>query len=240
MPSLPRRAVIAITSAHAKLYPNDGETGLFVTEALHPFEIFRKAGFEVDLVSETGSYVADAISLTDQWISGEDKKTYEDHNSEFRSKLDKLLKPSDIDATKYGLFFASAGHAALIDYPDAKGLQAIAAKIWEDGGIVSAVCHGGAILPGIKDKSGKSIIAGRKVTGFTDRGEKELGALDEIKSWNRPTIESAAAGAGAEYVAPDGPWDAFQVTDGRLVTGVNPQSAVVTAEAAVKDFDSLQ
>lgn len=239
MPSVPRRAVIAITSASAKLYPNDGETGLFVTEALHPFEVLRKAGFEVDLVSETGHYVPDAMSLQEPWISAEEKKIYDDHNSEFRSKLDKLFKPSDIDASKYGLFFASAGHAALIDYPDAKGLQAIAAQIWENGGIVSAVCHGGAILPGVKDKSGKSIISGRKVTGFTDRGEKELGALEEIKSWNRPTIESASASAGAEYVAPNGPWDAFQVTDGRLVTGVNPQSATVTAEAAVKDFESL-
>ena len=40
---------------------------------------------------------------------------------------------------QYGLFFASAGHASLIDYPDAKGLQSIAAKIYTDGGIVSAV-----------------------------------------------------------------------------------------------------
>lgn len=51
----PRRAMIAVTSAHAPLYPNDKETGLFVTEALHPFNVFRKAGFEVDLVSETGA-----------------------------------------------------------------------------------------------------------------------------------------------------------------------------------------
>jgi putative intracellular protease/amidase len=40
---------------------------------------------------------------------------------------------------QYGLFFASAGHASLIDYPDAKGLQNIASKIFTAGGIVSAV-----------------------------------------------------------------------------------------------------
>lgn len=194
---VPRRALIAITSAHAQLYPNGGETGLFVTEALHPFEGFRKAGFEVDLVSETGQYVPDALSLTKPWITDEELKVFEDHNSEFRSKLDHLHKPSDIDASKYGLFFASAGHAALIDYPDAKGVQELAAKIWENGGIVSAVCHGGAILPGVKDQSGQSIIHGRKVTGFTTKGEEELGALAEIQSWKRPTIEESAKDAGA-------------------------------------------
>ena len=94
----PRRALIAITSAHAPLYPEGKETGLFVTEALHPFKVFRDAGFEVDLVSETGRYQPDWLSLTADWLPEEDKKVWEDHSSEFRSKLDKLLKPSDIKA----------------------------------------------------------------------------------------------------------------------------------------------
>lgn len=41
------------------------------------------------------------------------------------------------------------------------------------------------------------MIAGRKVTGFTTRGEEEEGVLDTIKSWNRPTIEASAATSGA-------------------------------------------
>ena len=40
---------------------------------------------------------------------------------------------------QYGLFFASAGHAALIDYPHAKGLHKIASDIWNAGGVAAAV-----------------------------------------------------------------------------------------------------
>lgn len=40
-------------------------------------------------------------------------------------------------------------------------------------------------------------------------------------------------------VSPAGPWDVFTITNGRIVTGANPASAHVTAEAAVKAFDSL-
>lgn len=59
-------------------------------------------------------------------------------------------------------------------------------------------CHGGAIFPGIIDpKTGKSVISGKKVTGFTTKGEEEEGILDTIKSWNRPTIEATAADCGA-------------------------------------------
>lgn len=59
-------------------------------------------------------------------------------------------------------------------------------------------CHGGAIFPGIIDKStGRSVIAGKKITGFTTKGEEEEGVLDTIKSWKRPTIEASAADSGA-------------------------------------------
>lgn len=81
----------------------------------------------------------------------------------------------------------------------------MASKMYGDGAIISAVCHGGAIFPGIiSPLTGQSIIHGRNVTGFTTKGEEEEGVLDTIKSWNRPTIEKAAADSGATYVSPPG------------------------------------
>lgn len=135
-------------------------------------QVFRKADFEVDLVSETGTYAPDWLSTTEDWLPATDRAVYEDHNSEFRRKLDHLLKPADIEWARYGLFFASAGHASLIDYPDATGLQGLASEIYGAGkGIMSAVCHGGAIFPGVLDKeTGKSVIDGKRVTGFTTKG----------------------------------------------------------------------
>ena len=74
-----------------------------MTEALHPFNVFREAGFEVDLVSETGSYQADWLSQQKDWLSGEDLKTWEDTQSDFRKKLDEHLKPTDIEPGKVRL-----------------------------------------------------------------------------------------------------------------------------------------
>ncbi|KAI4231027.1 MAG: hypothetical protein L6R40_007865 [Gallowayella cf. fulva] len=122
----PRKALIAVTSAHAPLYLGGKETGLFITEALHPFETFKKAGFGVDL--------------------------------------------------------------------------SIASTLYSDGDIISAVCHSGAIFPGvIDDSTGRSIISGQELTGFTTQGEIEAGVIDTIKLWNGPRIEAAATSAGAKW-----------------------------------------
>lgn len=79
---------------------------MFITEALHPFKVFRGAGFEVDLVSESGTYQPDWLSQQEDWLPEADKAVWEDHSSEFRSKLDKLLKPGDIDPANVGRFIS--------------------------------------------------------------------------------------------------------------------------------------
>lgn len=242
--TLPKYALIAVTSASKPLYDLETSepknTGAFIAEILHPFKVFREAGFQVDLISETGSYTPDWLSLQPEFLPEEDRKIYEDKNSEFRQKLDHLLKPSDVtDPTKYGIFFASAGHGSLIDYPTATGLQKIGTAIYKNGGVVSAVCHGGAIFVGMKDENGVSLISGKNVTGFTTQGEKEHNLLPIIESWNADTIEKSAAKCGATYVAPSDPWASFALADGRIVTGVNPSSAEATAKKAVEVFNSL-
>lgn len=97
--SLPRRAIISITSATAALHEGN-PTGLFISEALHPYQEFKKAGFEVDLVSETSKYTVDWLSLQPDFLVPEDRKQWEDLSGEFRQKLDNMRDSSTIDGTK--------------------------------------------------------------------------------------------------------------------------------------------
>jgi D-lactate dehydratase len=93
---LPRRALIAITSATAPLH--DGKpTGMFISEALHPYNVFIAAGFEVDIVSETGKYFVDWLSTTPDFLDDELKKTWEDKTSGFRTKLDHMPDVKTLD-----------------------------------------------------------------------------------------------------------------------------------------------
>ncbi|KAJ4290431.1 plasma membrane heat shock protein [Kalmusia sp. IMI 367209] len=234
-----RRALIAITSAHASLFDGTHTTGVFIGEALHPYNVLKAAGFEVDIASEKGTWTEDWLSLQPGFLSETERKQYDDKNSDFRTEIDKNRKATDLDGSKYGVFFASAGHAALIDYPHATDLKAIASKVWANGGVVSAVCHGPAIFPGINDADGKPIISGRKITGFTTQAEYDMKVMDALKSWGEPLVDEHAKVLGADYVRAEGVWDDFNVVDGRVVTGMNPQSAKSTTEAVVKVFEGL-
>jgi len=237
----PRKAIIAVSSYNGVFYADGKRTGLFYTEALHPYEVFTAAGFEVDLASETGTYGMDQHSEEKPFLVGDDVKVFRNPDHPFNVKLKtQLKKASDVRKEEYGLFFASAGHAAIYDYPKAHGLHAIAADIWKRGGIVAAVCHGPSILPGVIDQqTGKSIIAGKTVTGFTVAGEIELNVLDKIRQDGAVPTEEAVVKAGAAYSSPMHPFDDYSITDGRVVTGANPASARSTAQRALKAFEKL-
>lgn len=239
--TLPRKALISISSYYGVIYPDGTKTGLFYTEALHPFEVFTQAGFEVDLASETGTFGLDDLSLTDRFLAGDDKAVFENPEHPFNVKLNsQLKKATDVDTDEYGLFFGSAGHAALYDYPTAHGLQAIAQDVWSRGGIVAAVCHGPALLPGVIDsQTGKSIIDGKTVTGFTVEGEVVLKVLDKLLADGVIPVVDAVTKVGADYSSPMHPFDDYSITGGRLITGANPASARSGAERAAKAFDAL-
>ena len=237
--TLARKAIIAISSFNGAIYPDGHKTGLFFVEALHPFEVLTTAGFEVDLASETGTYGFDFNSLQPPFLSGSDKAVYNNPSHPFMAKLAKLNKAEDMKLGEYGVFFASAGHAALYDYPTAKNLQALASDVWNRGGIVGTVCHGPAILPGVIDsKTGKSIVDGRTVTGFTIEGELVFNILGKMRHDKVVPIVEAVTAAGGYYSTSMSAFDDYSVTSGRLVTGTNPESGRSTAERIVRLFDN--
>ena len=237
----PPKALIAVSGFNGAIFSDGSKTGVFFTEALHPFEVLTAAGFEVEFASETGKFSFDEVSLTPPFLAGSDKSVHDNADHPFMVRLKSLKKAADLERGEYKVFFASAGHAALYDYPTARGLQAAAEDVWNGGGIVGAVCHGPVLLPGVLDsKSGKSIIDGKTVTGFTTEGEMVLQVLDRLKSDKVLTVQEAVSKAGATYSSPMQAFDDYSITSGRVVTGTNPASARSAAERMVRAFATLQ
>lgn len=229
-----KNVVIAITSYCGPFYADGANTGLFVIEAMHPFNEYRKQGYNVTFVSETGSYGFDDHSLVPDFLSGQDKADFDNAASEFQVGLSQCKRASEVHGADYDIFFAAAGHGTLFDFPTASGLQRIAAEVYAHGGCVAAVCHGPVIFANLLDSAtGKPLVQGKSITGFTDEGEVVLGVMDKMRAEKLPTVEDVARDVGAKYLGPIGPWDDYSVTDGRVVTGVNPASAGSTAKRSI-------
>jgi D-lactate dehydratase len=108
------------------------------------------------------------------------------------------------------------------------------------GGVVGAVCHGPAIMPVIIDsQTGKSIIHGKTVTGFTIEGELIFRILDKLRADGVVPVVEVVTAAGAFYGS-IGAFDDYSITSGRVVTGNNPESGRSASERGVKVFDNLE
>lgn len=115
------------------------------------------------------------------------------------------------------------------DFPDNPDLRRVAETIYNQGGIVSAVCHGVAGLLDLKDSQGQLIIKNRNITGFSDREELLSGMKNQVPFF----LEDRLVSQGAHYRKGWLPFTSFAITDGRLVTGQNPQSPKAVAEAVM-------
>lgn len=227
------RALLAITSYNDKFYEDGARTGVFVVEALHPYQVLVKNGFDVDFVSETGTFGWDEHSLAPDFLSGDDRAVFDDKTSGFIKGMNLAKKPHELNAKNYELFFASAGHGAAYDYPRSPSLQKLVADIYGNNGVIAAVCHGPILFDRLKRNDGELLIANRKITGFTDEGEVLLNVDQVMKKMGMKTVKEVAESNGATYIEPNDPWGSFVVVDGRLVTGVNPSSAAETTQKAI-------
>lgn len=88
------------------------------------------------------------------------------------------------------------------------------------------VCHAPGALVKVRAANGQPLVAGRRVTGFTNSEEAAVG-LSAVVPF---LIEDEFIRLGGHYQkGPD--WQAHVVTDGRLVTGQNPGSSEGVAQA---------
>ena len=212
-----KKALIVVTSVEK--YPDmERATGLWLGEAVHFYDKMVNAGKKVDFVSPRGGYTPlDPVSIQ-QFVQPVDWKYYADET--FRNKLADTLKPEEVNASDYDVIYYAGGHGVVWDFPEDKGLQNIARTIYENQGIISSVCHGAVGLFNITLSDGSLLIKDKTLTGFSNSEEIAAELADHMPYLTEDVLKSK----GANYVKAEQDFTPFAVTDGRLVTGQNPQS----------------
>jgi putative intracellular protease/amidase len=215
-----RRFLLVLTS-HDKLGDTGRRTGYTVSEAADPWQVLTAAGWEVDIATIAGGRPPEDGTDT----SGS-REWREDDT--VQAKLDGAPSVTDVDPARYQAVFFVGGHGTMWDFPGNADLTRIASGVYEDGGVVAAVCHGPAALTTITLSDGSLLVDGKNIAAFTDAEEKAI-SMDSVVPF---LLQSRLEQLGARHTGA-GLWEEHVVTDGRLVTGQNPASAAGVARAAL-------
>jgi putative intracellular protease/amidase len=221
-----KKVLIPVTN-HATLGETDQANGTYAPELTHALSEILAAGFEYDIASIKGGKAP--LYGTD--IEGDSVNAELLANDDFQNRINNTIPVSQINVEDYDAIFYPGGFGLLSDLATDESFAAIAAKHYENGGIVSAVCHGpGALLP-ITLSNGEKLLASKSVTGFTREEEVDFGTIDAIPF----LLEESLARTANQYTKVQ-PWQELVIVDERVITGQNPTSAHGVGKALVKSL----
>lgn len=219
-PATPPKPVLIVLTSHGTKGKTGKPTGFYLGELTHPLAVLEAAGIPVEIASiKGGEPPVDGVELDDATNAHYWK------DDEFRARIRTTLPLADAKPERYSAIFFAGGHGAMWDFPDSPAVQLVTRKIYEQGGVVAAVCHGPAALVNVTLSNGDHLVKGKQVSAFTDDEERAVQLADAVPF----LLASKLAEHGALHQAAPN-WTAKVVVDGRLVTGQNPQSATGVGE----------
>jgi putative intracellular protease/amidase len=197
--------------------------GYWLPEVIEPYELLQQAGFYIDIASPLGGQGKAGGSSR---LSSQQQSWFKE--SSLKKELTNTLTINQVNSQNYQAVYFAGGAGPMFDFINNPAMQKLTAAIYENGGIVSADCHGIAALLNVRLSSGERLITGRKLTAKANHEEG---------SWARRTypflLEDKIMALGGNYSSkPKG--QPHVVIDGRLITGQNPASAIPMTEQLIK------
>ncbi|HEU0022762.1 MAG TPA: type 1 glutamine amidotransferase domain-containing protein [Dehalococcoidia bacterium] len=220
-----QQKILIVLTSHDTLGESGQPTGYWLSELTHFHHVVTEAGYEADFVSPAGGEApVDPISLK---LNDPINKGFME-SPELVFKIKNTLTPEKVNAADYLAIYYVGGHGPMWDIATHDKIADIAKVIYENHGVVSAVCHGSAGLLNIRLSSGKLLLEGKKVTGFCNLEER----LVRKNRWVPFSLEAELKKKAAAYTKKLPTLENVEVSE-RLVTGQNPKSARAVAEKVV-------
>ena len=222
-----RGKILAVVSSTG-VNPNSGKSiGYELTELSRAWYLFEANGYEVEVASPKGG-PAPAV-MDDEDMTDLDNAFLAD--PAVKAKLDHTHRMDRIDPGDYRAIYFVGGKGAFFDFPDAPHIQKAVVDIYENGGVVSAVCHGPAALVNVKLTDDSYLIEGMKISSFTNK--EELLLNKKAETVYPFLLEDRLIERGAVFEQAPLFLNNSSV-DGRLVTGQNPWSTWAVAENTIR------
>lgn len=217
--------VLMVVTSHQELGITGRKTGYFLSEVTHPYKILKEMGCQITIASPRGG----KAPVDERSLDMSDSVNTWFIDSPDSSLLDNTVPLGEILTKNFDALFFAGGHGTMWDFPDDRDILRLTRSVWENGGILAAVCHGPAAFVNATDRNGRPIVAGRTVTSFTNSEEISI-ELDGVVPF---LLQTKLEERGAEFIA-GAQWLPHVAVSDRLVTGQNPASATAVGEAVGK------
>ncbi len=227
MPATTLKVLIVLTS-NAAMGPGGPPTGFWLEEFTSPYYVFADAGAIVEIASVAGGPApVDPRSLEGSGQLPASVDRYR-RDSALQAALKATTPLARVSSNAYDVVFLPGGHGTMWDLPGSEALAGLVARTLARGSVVAAVCHGPAGLVSARFPDGRAVVAGRRVSSFTNAEERAV-KLDGAVPF---LLEDRLRALGATFESgPD--FRPFAIADGKLVTGQNPASSARVAELAI-------
>lgn len=215
--------ILMILTSHDILGDTGQKTGFWLEEFAAPYYVLKDAGAQITLASPKGGQPPIDPKSDDDDAQTEATKRFKS-NEAAQAALAATEVLSTITVDGYDAVFFPGGHGPLWDLAEDADSIRLIEGFAQNNLPIGAVCHAPAIFKNTQH-DGKALVAGKKVTGFTNSEEDAVGLTDVVPF----LVEDMLKSNGAAFVRGDD-WASFVVTDGNLVTGQNPASSEEAAK----------
>ena len=221
--------ILIVLTSHDTLGNTGRKTGFWLEELAAPYYVFKEAGAQLTLASPQGGQPPLDPKSNDTAFQTDETRRFE-ADAEAKAALANTLPLNSVSYEQYDAVFYPGGHGPLWDLAEDKHSIALIENTLNAGKPVALVCHAPGVLRHAKKPDGSPLVAGKKVTGFTNTEEEAVGLTDVVPF----LVEDELVKHGGSF-SKVADWQAYSIRDGLLITGQNPASSA----SAAKDLIAL-
>jgi putative intracellular protease/amidase len=220
--------ILIVLTSHDQLGDTGRKTGFWLEELAAPYYAFTDAGAQIVLASPKGGQPPLDPKSNEPDFQTDLTRRFE-ADPAATTQLAATVRLDSVNQGDFDAVFYPGGHGPLWDLANDSHSIALIESFIAANKPVALVCHAPGVLRDVKAADGSPLVAGKKVTGFTNSEEAGVGLTDVVPF----LVEDMLQAAGGQYSkGPD--WGSYVVSDGLLITGQNPGSSAETAAVLVK------
>ena len=222
--------VLIVLTSHDQLGNTGHKTGFWLEELAAPYYAFKDAGAEIVLASPKGGQPPLDPKSNEPAFQTDLTRRFE-ADAAANAQLASTVRLDSVNQADFDTVFYPGGHGPLWDLAEDANSIGLIESFIAAGKPLGLVCHAPGVLRHVK-VDGKPLVAGKKVTGFTNTEEEAVGLTQVVPF----LVEDTLKDLGGVY-SKGADWGSYVVQDGLLITGQNPASSEEAASVLMKWFD---